>query len=54
MNGLINDIGEIVEIANFSETCKSDSVFFDIPLVPNHVSTFVLTSLKLAGVLGLI
>ena len=26
MNGLINDLGEIVEIANFSETCKSEII----------------------------
>ena len=26
MNGLINDLGEIVEIANFSKTCKSEII----------------------------
>ena len=26
MNGLINDLGEIVEIANFSEICKSEII----------------------------
>ena len=34
--------------SNFYRFC------FDIPLVPNHVSTLVLTSLKLAGSSGLI
>ena len=28
MNGLINDLGEIVEIANFSKTCKSEIIVF--------------------------
>ena len=26
MNGLINDLGEIIEIANFSKTCKSEII----------------------------
>ena len=49
MNGLTNDLGEIIEIANFSKTCKSEIVLFPPITLISKLFPFITGSLLRIG-----